>query len=164
MVLAKASPRPKPEPKSSLDDEEKETRNDKPESDASRTTASRPGNSTGDKSTGDAGASAGSGTGAVRKSELESYSRMLHDRLYSEWVQPTSTVSPSTKMSTLVRLRIEKDGRVSNFEIIRPSGNVMVDDSVAAVGRRVSRVDPLPSSLGGGGFYDLKINFELNSK
>jgi TonB family protein len=86
---------------------------------------------------------------------------MLHDRFFSEWVQPKSVLVSGTKMSALVRLRIERDGRVSQFTIIRPSGNVVVDESVAAVAQRVTRVDPLPAGLGDGA-YDVNINFELN--
>jgi TonB family protein len=87
---------------------------------------------------------------------------MLHDRFYSEWIQPTTSVAVGAKMSALVRIRIEKDGRVSKFEIVRPSGNVVVDESVAAVAKRVTQVDPLPKGLGSGAYYEVNINFELN--
>jgi TonB family protein len=90
------------------------------------------------------------------------YASMLHDRFFSEWVQPTTIAATGAKMSALVRIRIEKDGRVSNFEIVRASGNVVVDESVAAVARRVTQVEPLPGGLGAAGHYDVKINFELN--
>ncbi|MDQ3119052.1 MAG: TonB C-terminal domain-containing protein [Verrucomicrobiota bacterium] len=87
---------------------------------------------------------------------------MLHDRFFSEWVQPTSVVASGAKMSVLVRLRIERDGRVSQFSIVRPSGNVVIDESVTSVAGRVLKVDPLPPGLGNGGPYDVNINFELN--
>lgn len=87
---------------------------------------------------------------------------MLHDRFFNEWNQPTSVVASGAKMSVLVRLRIEKDGRVSDFAVARPSGNVVVDESVAAVAKRVTKVDPLPAGLGDAGHYDVNINFELN--
>jgi TonB family protein len=67
------------------------------------------------------------------------------------------------KISALVKIRIEKDGRVSKFEIVRPSGNVVVDESIAAVAKRVTQVDSLPNGLGNGEHYDVNINFELNS-
>jgi TonB family protein len=89
---------------------------------------------------------------------------MLHDRFYSEWVQPTTTLTPAAKLSALVKIRIEKDGRVSNFQIIKASGNEDVDDSVSAVAKRVTQVDPLPAGLGNGEHYEVKINFELNSE
>jgi TonB family protein len=87
---------------------------------------------------------------------------MLHDRFYSEWVQPTTSVAVGAKMSALVRIRIERDGRISKFTLLRPSGNVVVDESVSAVSKRVTQVDPLPKGLVGGAYYEVNINFELN--
>jgi TonB family protein len=169
-VIAKASPRPTPElkppPSKSDDDQEIESR--APPKDLAGTDRSAD-NESGDKAGGNGGGTNGSGGGAGRgngtakTSEIASYGRMLHDRLYSAWTQPTTTVSSSAKISTLVRLRIEKDGRVSDFQVVRPSGNVAVDESVAAIGKRVSQVDPLPAALRSDGHYDVKINFELNS-
>jgi TonB family protein len=101
-------------------------------------------------------------TGAARSSEFSWYGKMLHDRFYSEWIQPTTSVAVGAKMSALVRIRIEKDGRVSKFTLVRPSGNVVVDESIAAVAKKVTQVDPLPKGLGGGAFYEVNINFELN--
>ena len=101
--------------------------------------------------------------GAGSASEFGWYGSMLHDRFYSEWIQPTTVISSGAKLSALVKIRIEKDGRVSDFEIIKPSGNVVVDESVAATAKRVTQVDPLPDGTGSGGHYDVRINFELNS-
>ena len=101
-------------------------------------------------------------SGSARSSEFIWYGKMLHDRFYSEWIQPTTSVAVGAKMSALVRIRIEKDGRVSRFTIVRPSGNVVVDESVAAVAKRVTQVDPLPKGLGSGASYEVNINFELN--
>jgi len=98
----------------------------------------------------------------VRASEFSWYGKMLHDRFYSEWIQPTTSVAIGTKISVVVRIRIEKDGRVSSFKVVRPSGNVVVDESVAAVAQRVMQVDPLPRGLGSGAYYEVNINFELN--
>lgn len=105
----------------------------------------------------------GQGSGAGGASPAGWYGRMLHDRFYSEWVQPTSALASGAKMSALVKIRIEKDGRVSSFTIVKPSGNVVVDESVAAVARRVTQVDPVPGGLGGE-HYDVNINFELNTE
>jgi hypothetical protein len=40
----------------------------------------------------------------------------------------------------------------------------VVDESVEAVGKKVTRVDALPTGIGSGGRYDVNINFALNSK
>ena len=98
------------------------------------------------------------------ESQFAWYGSMLHDRFYSEWVQPTNITAMGAKSSVLAKLRIEKDGRVSNFQIIKASGNTDVDESVAAVGKRVTQVDPLPPGLGDGEHYEVKINFELSSE
>lgn len=106
------------------------------------------------------GGSAGGGSSA---SEFGWYGHMLHDRFYSAWIQPTTNVASGSKISTLVKVRIEKDGRVSKFEVIKPSENIVVNESVAAIGKRISEVDPPPAGLATGDHYDVKINFELNT-
>ena len=63
-----------------------------------------------------------------------------------------------------MNVRIEKDGRVSKFEIAKPSENATVNESVAAVAKQVSQVDPPPAGLIKGDHYDVKINFELNTE
>jgi len=112
--------------------------------------------------TGSAG-KGGSAGGGGNASEFGWYGNMLHDRFYSAWIQPTTTVASGTKISTLVKVRIEKDGHVSKFEIIKPSENVVVNESVAAIAKRVTEVDSPPTGLVKGDNYDVKINFELNT-
>src|SRR5207248_3271282 len=104
----------------------------------------------------------GPANGVNRASEFAWYGRMLHDRFHNEWQQPTTIVATGAKMTAVVRIRIEKDGRVSSFTIVKPSGNVVVDESVAAIATRVTQVDPLPKGLVSGEYYEVKINFELN--
>jgi TonB family protein len=107
---------------------------------------------------------AGSASGGSSTSEFGWYGNMLHDRFYSGWIQPTTNVPSGAKISTLVNVRIEKDGRVSKFEIAKPSGNATVNESVAAVAKQISQVDPPPTGLIKGDHYDVKINFELNTE
>ena len=172
-VLAKAKPSPTPEEEPAKDADEPDDASAEKESQSPNETEQRNANqdATSNQSSAATSANTGSGSGAgtgkggggAKNPELASYGRMLHDRFYGEWDQPTSSVASAAKISTLVRVRIEKNGRVSHFEIIRPSGNVLVDESVAAMGKRVTHVDPLPLALRTRGHYDLKINFELNS-
>ncbi len=146
---------PKPSPKKSATPSEQEKKNDEARKESVKVApanAERAGEKSGSTET----------SGAARSSEFSWYGKMLHDRFYSEWIQPTTSVAIGAKMSVLVRIRIEKDGRVSKFTIMRPSGNVVVDESVTAVAKRVTQVDPLPKGLGGGAYYEVNINFELN--
>ena len=174
-VLAKAtksSAHPKSSPPKSTGDQT-DTSNEKKKS---AKTVSAKAESSADNGAGKTG-SAGEGGGPVRHgtdsprrtgggtgaSEFGWYGNMLHDRFYSAWIQPTTSVASGSKISTLVKVRIEKDGRVSRFDIIKPSENVVVNESVAAVAKRVTEVDAPPGGLGNGNHYDVKINFELNT-
>jgi TonB family protein len=107
---------------------------------------------------------AGSAGGGSTASEFGWYGNMLHDRFYSAWIQPTTNVPSGSKISTLVNVRIEKDGRVSKFEIAKPSANATVNESVAAVAKQISHVDSPPTGLIKGDHYDVRINFELNTE
>ena len=111
-----------------------------------------------------AGTGGGRAGGSTTEAQFGWYGSMLHDRFYSEWVQPATVANAGGKNSVLVKLRIEKDGRVSSFDIVRSSENADLDESVKAIANRVTRVEPLPDGLGKGDHYDVKINFELNSE
>jgi outer membrane biosynthesis protein TonB len=157
-VLAKASPNASAKSKPTLpkEKEKSETKN----KDALTKTGSASQNGSG--KTGLAGKGSGGGGGSSA-SEFAWYGNMLHDRFYSAWIQPTTNVPSGSKISTLVKVRIEKDGHVSKFEIIKPSQNVVVNESVAVVAKEVTQVDPPPTGLIHGDHYDVKINFELNT-
>ena len=184
-VLAKATKSPahhKPSPPKSKG-EESDTSNDKKKAAKIVSTKTKSSSDNGSEKTGsvskgsgagdlpavaaysaEAAAKAGSAkTGGSNASEFGWYGNMLHDRFYSAWIQPTTNVPSGAKISTLVKVRIEKDGRVSKFEIIKPSGNVVVNESVRVVAKQVTQVDPPPTGLIHGDHYDVKINFELNT-
>ncbi len=176
IVLAKASPKPSPKLKPTppendqsdeeriVDSEKKKTELAKSESVESALSKKSVATQTGSGKGPAPGAGAGRAGGAGSESQFGWYGSMLHDRFYSEWVQPTTVPTAGAKNSVLVKLRIEKDGRVTSFEVVRPSGNSDLDESVKALANRVSRVEPLPDGLGKGDHYDVKINFELNSE
>jgi TonB family protein len=168
-TLAKAKPSLKPKPKR---EEKEEVKSEAAEAEKvvltkNETPAPKPAPEKTENQTGNGkGATSGTGGeragGSVNESQFGWYGSMLHDRFYGEWAQPATVVDAGSKNSVLVKLRIEKDGRVSSFEIVRSSGNAELDESVKALATRVSHVEPLPDGLGKGDHYDVKINFELN--
>jgi TonB family C-terminal domain len=176
IVVAKASSKPSPTVKPVAGKTENEQGDTEPEKkqiaqplvakkDSSETESKKsPATQTGTGTGTAPGSGAGRAGGAGSESQFGWYGSMLHDRFYSEWVQPTTIATVGAKNSVLAKLRIEKDGRVSSFEVVRPSGNNELDESVKALANRVSRVEPLPDGLGKGDHYDVKINFELNSE
>jgi TonB family protein len=158
-LVAKASPKPATKPKPSPAKANAKSEKKDKITLAKKDSASQSG-SVQSGSTGKA-ASAGGGSST---SEFGWYGNMLHDRFYSAWIQPTTNVPSGAKISTLVNVRIEKDGGVSKFEIAKPSENATVNESVAAVAKQISQVDPPPTGLIKGDHYDVKINFELNTE
>jgi TonB family protein len=161
------SPTPKPtskksaEPKTTPKPSSKETPEKKQTASVPKKESSTSSNQSAEKKE---SADKGSGATTTQASELAWYGTMLHDRFNKGWEQPKSIVATGAKMSTIVRIRIEKDGRVSKFAIVKPSGNVVVDESVAAIAQRVTHVDPLPEGLTTKTFYEVKIDFELNAE
>ena len=158
-LVAKASPKPATKPKPSPAKANAKSEKKDKITLAKKDSASRSG-SVQSGSTGKTGSAGGGGSA----SEFGWYGNMLHDRFYSAWIQPTTNVPSGTKISALVNVRIEKDGRVLKFEIAKPSGNATVNESVAAVAKQISQVDPPPTGLIKGDHYDVKINFELNTE
>jgi TonB family protein len=165
-VLAKASPKPSPKVNPSPTKLAKKAGDADANSQKKKIAKTAPAkNGSSAQASGETGSAGkdGHAGGGSSGSEFGWYGNMLHDRFYSAWIQPTTNVASGAKISTLVELRIEKDGRVSKFEIIKPSENVVVNESVAAVAKRVSQVDPPPTGLAHDDHYDVKINFELNT-
>jgi outer membrane biosynthesis protein TonB len=165
-LVAKASPKPSPKAKStptkSAEEAKKTDANAEKKKIAKIAPAKTESSSPASGKTGSAG-KGGDAAGGKTASEFGWYGNMLHDRFYSAWIQPTTNIASGAKISTLVKVRIEKDGRVSSFEIVKPSENIVVNESVGAVAKRISQVDPPPVGLGNGDHYDVKINFELNT-
>src|SRR5213594_1330787 len=157
-AAGRASSKPSPKEKSNSTKSDEKSVNEKNPTAKTSSASQKGSGKTG--STGKGG-SAGGGSSA---SEFGWYGNMLHDRFYSAWIQPTTSVPSGSKISTLVKVRIEKDGRVSKFEIIKPSENVVVNESVEAIAKRVTEVDAPPDGLSNGEHYDVKINFELNTE
>ena len=158
-LVAKASPKPAVKPKSSP--AKANPKSEKKDKIVLAKKDSAPHSGSGQSgSTGKAGSASGGSSG----SEFGWYGNMLHDRFYSAWIQPTTNVPSGAKISALVNVRIEKDGRVSKFEIAKPSANATVNESVAGVAKQISQVDPPPTGLIKGDHYDVKINFELNTE
>jgi len=164
-LVAKVSPKPSPKAKSNPTKSAEETKKTDETAEKKKITKIAPEkNGSSSQASGKTGSAGKVGhAGGSSASEFGWYGNMLHDRFYSAWIHPTTTVASGTKISTLVKVRVEKDGRVSSFEIIKPSENVVVNESVAAVAKRVTEVDPPPAGLGTGDHYDVKINFELNT-
>ena len=168
----KASPKPhvspKPSPKKTAKSSPHPSAASDDSDDGDSESAATPGKTTGKKAKGASGAGTGNAKtggghagGGGTSTEYGWYYAMIHDRFYSRWEQPTSIVTSDQNFVALVKIRIEKDGRISNVALAKSSGNVVMDESVMAAAKRVTQIDPLPEGLGEGS-YEININFQLN--
>jgi len=103
----------------------------------------------------------GKGGAGGAASEFGWYHELIHDRFFSQWEQPTSIFEQDKSFVCTVKLQIKRDGTIASADIIRSSGNPLMDQSVLAALNRVSRIEALPIGLGTGDIYTVNINFEL---
>ena len=91
------------------------------------------------------------------------YAHLMHNRFYEAWIQPKALALSPGKISVPVDVQIDRSGRVLRFKIVKPSGNQNINNSIAAVGKKVTQVTPppLPSRQRR---FDLRIYFELDVK
>ncbi len=87
----------------------------------------------------------------------DAWHRMAFQTFHDAWAQP-GAVSAGTTVT--VRVRVERDGRITRRDLTRPSGNSVMDESVMRAVNSVSRLPPLPDQIRGA-HYDVDIHFEL---
>jgi TonB family protein len=102
------------------------------------------------------GEAKGSGSG---DSGLEGYVGLLTNRFQAAWDQPTSEMSLGKTLSVTVKIKIEADGTVTEFEIVEGSGNAVVDDSVREAGKKLIKLPPPPN----GRAFSAPVRFELGN-
>lgn len=87
------------------------------------------------------------------------YISLVRRACYEVWEQPNSTtVRPGTV--AVVSIRVYRDGAVREHQMIRPSGNAAMDESVLRAMKKLTRLKPLPGDYKGE-FKDITIDFEL---
>lgn len=88
-----------------------------------------------------------------------SYFDRVHAALYRAWAQPGGDQVPIGTVAQAA-ITIERDGRISDHRLTRPSGNARMDASVLAAVRSVDRVPPLPAGYTGRS-REITIDFQL---
>lgn len=87
------------------------------------------------------------------------YYALVRKAMYDAWNQP-SEIGTGSGLTAAVTVRVERDGAITRREMVRPSGNRLMDDSVRQAVQAVSRLQPLPPAFGGR-YKDITIEFEL---
>ena len=102
------------------------------------------------------GEAEGSGSG---DSALAGYVGILTNRFQAAWNQPTSEMALGKMLEVTVKLKVESDGTVTEFEIVEGSGNAVVDDSVREAGKKITKLPPPPN----GQAFSAPVRFELGN-
>jgi colicin import membrane protein len=108
-----------------------------------------------------AGGFGGGSQGTVRVDpEYLEYFRKLEERIRQSWVLPEALAPDAAKLIVVVRIVIEKDGRVSDTRVERGSGNSYFDDSVQRAIRKASPLPIPPERLRAGeDYYEVGFRF-----
>jgi TonB family protein len=92
-------------------------------------------------------------------SALSAYVGILTNRFQAAWNQPTGEMAMGKTLEVTVKLKVEADGRVTEFTIVEGSGNAVVDESVREAGNRITRLPPPPNSE----VFSAPVRFELGN-
>ena len=125
-----------------------------------RSGASGSGNGVGSGGSGNGSASGRAG-GGPSASDLGRYNQMIHERFYGVWEQPISVVRSTQDFVTILKIRIRKDGAIVGREIVNPSGNPAMDESVQRAAEKVQRIEALPTGMTTDP-YEVRIAFKLD--
>ncbi|MBV8586191.1 MAG: TonB C-terminal domain-containing protein, partial [Verrucomicrobia bacterium] len=88
---------------------------------------------------------------------IGAYAEIIKNRFVAAWNQPHGEIPAGSNLVATVRLRIQPDGTVTEFEIVEGSGNSVVDESVREAGRKILKLPPPP----GGTAFSPVLRFEL---
>lgn len=87
------------------------------------------------------------------------YFGLVRAAMYEAWQQPSSLIGKKG-LVTVVQIRVQRDGQITRKQIVNPSGNAQMDESVSHALAEIERLPALPPGFGG--FYqDITIDFEL---
>jgi TonB family protein len=101
---------------------------------------------------------AGTGPGAGKPSDFGWYFSSLRDHYYAVWAPPS--VPDAGSLVVTLKIRVKRDGTVLGHELVKSSGNSLMDGSVLAAAEQVPKIDPLPPGLGKEDIVEIPINFK----
>lgn len=100
----------------------------------------------------------GSGPGAGKPSDFGWYFAGLRDRYYAVWAPPS--VPDAATLIVTLKIRVKRDGTVLGHELVKSSGNSLMDGSVLDAAQQVTKIDPLPPGLGREDIVEIPVNFK----
>ncbi|MHB8109247.1 MAG: cell envelope integrity protein TolA [Syntrophorhabdaceae bacterium] len=87
----------------------------------------------------------GGGSGAPLDPAMQKYLLDIWEKIKNAWNVPG--MAQKKDLETIVMIKVRKDGRITDINIEKRSGNRVYDESVLRVLRAVEPLPPIPSSL-----------------
>lgn len=116
---------------------------------------------TGSGSATNAGTKGGPGAAGGSDAALHRYFSKVEAQFHQEWNQPLTVVRSGREVGAYVRLRAAADGTVESLTLVKPTGNLEVDQSIEHALQRVKKLEKPPAELLKGGVLDEMVEFVL---
>ncbi len=107
------------------------------------------------------GTKGGPGAAGGSTAVLLSYFKKIETQFHREWEQPLTVVRSGKDVEAHVRLRAGADGTVESLKLVKPTGNLEVDQSIEQALLRVKKVERPPAELLKNGILDELVAFIL---
>lgn len=108
-----------------------------------------------------AGTKGGPGAAGGSNSVLLGYFKKVESQFHREWEQPLTVVRSGRDVEAHVRLRAAADGTVESLKLVKPTGNLEVDQSIEQALQRVTKLERPPAELLKNGVLDELVAFIL---
>ena len=108
-----------------------------------------------------AGTKGGAGAAGGSTAVLTAYFKKVEVQFHREWTQPLTVVRSGKDVEAHVRLRASADGTVESLKLVKPTGNLEVDQSIEQALQRVKKLDKPPAELLKNGVLDELVAFIL---
>jgi TonB family protein len=108
-----------------------------------------------------AGTKGGPGAAGGSTAALTAYFKKIEVQFHREWTQPLTVVRSGKDVEAHVRLRATADGTVESLKLVKPTGNLEVDQSIEQALQRVKKVEKPPAELLKNGVLDELVAFIL---
>ena len=108
-----------------------------------------------------AGTKGGAGAAGGSNAALLGYFKKVEVQFHREWTQPLTVVRSGKDVEAHVRLRASADGTVESLKLVKPTGNLEVDQSIEQALQHVKKLVKPPTELLKNGVLDELVAFIL---
>lgn len=110
----------------------------------------------------DTGVGAGSGSGAtggLQDVRLRAYQDLIRGQIIEAWILPLSEAE-AQKLQAIALLTVDRTGHITRLELLKPSGNVLFDESLLRAIKQAAPLPALPEDYVGE-FLDVEMRFRV---